>query len=91
MINELKSLLGAAKQGYETGDQSILIKSSTALKLIQVYEAAKKHVKYAKDKQDCGPCFDYCPNAVDGDLSCECGGSMMWCAFNVGQHTDEKI
>lgn len=51
---------------------------SAALKVV---EAARHHVNYAKEKQNCGPCFDYCPNAIDGDSDCECGGSWLWSEF----------
>lgn len=44
----------------------------------KVIEAAKHHLNYAKEKENCGPCFDYCPNAIDGEADCECGGSMIW-------------
>lgn len=43
-----------------------------------VVEAAIQHVRYAKEKQDCGPCFEYCPNAIDGEADCECGGSALY-------------
>lgn len=51
----------------------------TVLLMLDVVEAATKHVDFAKEKGDCGPCLEWCPNAVDGDANCECGGSRLFC------------
>jgi hypothetical protein len=54
-------------------------------------QLVRKHVAYAKDKEDCGPCLECCPNARNGDLSCECGGSAMWSYVNLGLASGNKI
>lgn len=32
---------------------------------------------YAIEKGDCGACLEWCPNATNGDLNCECGASGL--------------
>jgi hypothetical protein len=88
--DDLVAPLGDGKFSYISTENIAILRKALSV-TIKIAKAAEKHVNYAKEKRDCGPCFEYCPNAINGDLSCECGGSALWSSIGALKKSETSM